>query len=100
MQSIIVVVADLPTRIEWFEKNYPHCELAWFKNMKEFLEVFPAMERSGRLQVIVTEESFTQPTAAMVLGPTQLSMGYSDADIRMLIDNALTVVSLPAVAYA
>lgn len=99
MNSIIAVVADLPTRIEWVEKHYTNCELAWFKTIEDMMELFPKMEQSGRLQVIITEQPLNISTQAMVLGPTQLSLGYSDSDLRMLIDNALTVAQ-PLAAYA
>ena len=101
MDSIIVVVADLPTRIEWVEKHYADdCELAWFKTVEDMMEMFPSMESSGRLQVVITEQPLNIATQAMILGPTQLNLGYSDSDLRMLIDNALTVAKPLMAAYA
>lgn len=100
MSTLITVVAQLPTHVDWLEKHYPECELAWFKKPSEFLELFPKMESSGKLQVIITEKKLPILTKALIIGPNQLGLGYSTDELQILIDNALAVNEpLPAVAF-
>ena len=98
MQPIISVVAALPTRIKWLEDNYPNCELTWFKTTDDFMELFQEMEKSGRLQVIISEDKVPILSKALLIGPSQLQMGYSHEEIKFLIDNALVVHEAPAIA--
>lgn len=101
MSTLIVVVAELPTHIEWLERHYIDCELAWFKDAEGFLEMFPRMETSGRLKVIISEEKLPVVSKALIIGPMQLSLNYSTDELKLLIDNALQVHEpFPAAAFA
>ena len=101
MSTLIVVVAKLPTHIDWLEQNYPDAELAWFKDAEGFMEMFPRMEKSGRLRVIISEEKLLILSKALLLGPDQLALSYSPQEKRLLIDNALAIHEpLAALAYA
>lgn len=91
MSTLIVVVAELPTHVDWLEKHYTNCELAWFKTSGDFLELFSKMENSGRLKVIISEERLPVLTKALIIGPNQLGLNYSSDELKILVDNALIV---------
>lgn len=101
MSTLITVVAKLPTYVDWLEQHYPDCELAWFQNPSEFLELFSKMESSGRLKVIISDKKLPIISKALIIGPTQLGFNYSTEELKLLIDNAIVVhEAVPNVAFA